>query len=82
MKKKRKFDFNNKLINSLKKTKIIDEKNEEDINDSVNELSSNLKKLDVSKKYITLLFYSGILLETNEKHKEDVKIICTDLRKK
>ena len=67
MKKKRKLESNNKLINSLKKTKIKNDIIEEDINDSIDELSSNLKKLDVSKKYITLLFYSEILLQTNEK---------------
>ena len=67
MKKKRKLDSNNKLVDSLKKTKIKKDNSEEDINDSISELSSNLKKLDVSKKYITLLFYSEILLETNEK---------------
>ena len=67
MKKKRKLGINNNLIKSFKKTKILDEKNKEDINDSVDELSSNLKKLDVTKKYITVLFYSEILLETNEK---------------
>ena len=67
MKKKRKLNSNNKLIDSLKKTKIKNCVDDENINDSVDELSSNLEKLDVSKQYITILFYYEILLETDEK---------------
>ena len=63
--KKRKLESNNKLINSLKKTKIKNDIIEEDINDSIDELSSNLKKLDVSKNilhyYFILKFYFKLM---------------------
>lgn len=65
MKKKRKVSKNNKINNPVKKIKNdqIDEK----INDNVDVLISDLEKLDVSKKYITLLFYYEILYQSDEK---------------